>query len=95
MAKKHKIPGMRAERIAPPLCSIHRTPTQKNDAGEWYCRSCFEEWAKAHLKIKGHGKSLGGLELPAGVQDERLTETIDGMQFVLPNRRQRRAMGVR
>jgi hypothetical protein len=81
------VPGTAAERsFAVPLCSVHKTKTIRNDAGEWYCPTCADsflnEIVQSRLKT-----SIGGVDLPTGVRDER---RVPSFRDVQPNRRARR-----
>jgi hypothetical protein len=81
------VPGTAAtESFAVPLCSVHRTKTLRNDQGEWYCPTCADAVVAEiiHSRLK---KSVGGVELPAGVRDER---RVPSFRDVYPNRRARR-----
>ena len=76
------MPGMRAASSARiPRCSVHRTSMVRDGRKGWVCPTCFTEW------LNKDQTSRGGVELPAGVQDERLT-----FERILPNRRARRAV---
>lgn len=94
MRKHARIPGMKAKRsFHVPRCSVHGTPTQKNDSGVWVCLTCADEWLEREVQRLTHGRSQGGVELPAGVADERIE--APSFRGLVPNRAQRRAMGVR
>lgn len=57
--------------------------------GNWMCFKCADDWLKLELRRISDGKSVGGIALPTGVEDERMKSAsfIDAY----PNRRARRA----
>ena len=94
MSKRAKVPGLPAQRSYKiPLCRIHGIKARKNDAGHWYCPECFETFAAAYLEGQIRGHSAGGVDLPVGVEDDRIE--IPKVTPLQPNRAMRRAMGIR
>lgn len=82
MSRKARVPGMAGPSFAIPVCSVHGIRCQKNDQGEWVCIECFDNWMQGQFL----GKSIGGVELPDRVRDERRPSVKD----VMVNRRWRR-----
>lgn len=90
MRKQGKIVGTRAASVAPPRCSNDASHhVQKNEEGEWFCVECFNEWLGNFVEKRTRGHSIGGIELPVGVKDER--RVTPDIRDVYVNRRIRRA----
>lgn len=88
--KQGKIVGMRATSVAPPRCSVDASHNvEKNDQGEWFCVECFNEWLGTFVEKRTRDHSIGGIELPVGVKDERRIKP--DIKDVYLNRRVRRA----
>lgn len=89
-SSRGSVPGTRtggSHRI--PLCSVHKTPTVRADDGKWYCPTCADEHLRVYLKKPG--RSSGGVELPAGVEDPR--HKAASFTDLAPNRAERRRIG--
>ena len=77
-----------------PVCSVEATHTVVRDAdGQWVCRNCATDFIQTFMRDAAEfaGKSEGGVELPSGVKDDRVTESINVAPY-MPNRAQRRRM---
>lgn len=84
MSRKDRVPGMAATKsYAIPRCSECETQMTRDDAGQWVCIPCFDKWLN---EVHFEGKSIGGVQLPSGVRDERRRSIKD----VWINRRFRR-----
>lgn len=67
------------QRFAIPECSVHGTPCVRGADGAFVCPECFND------HVQKTTKTVGGIDLPDGVRDERLS-----FRHILPNRRARR-----
>lgn len=84
------VPGMAGKSFAIPVCSDCSSQMQRNDAGEWFCLKCADEWLGQYVEAKAGHKSLGGVVLPRGVRD--LRRQTPSFRDLMPNRRTRRRM---
>ena len=66
---------------------------QRDETGKWVCVDCANDFIREVLqsKIDAAAKSEGGIELPEGVRDERMTITTR-YQDSIPNRAARRRL---
>lgn len=89
-----RVPGMKAGRShRRPVCSVDPAhKVQRDPDGKWLCMDCFVGFANSVTQSKAEmaHKSVGGVELPGGVKDDRI-EVPDVRPF-MPNRAQRRRM---
>jgi hypothetical protein len=86
-SSRGKVPGTKGKSYKIPLCSIHKTPTIRGDDERWFCPTCFDEHLR--VRLQSNEKSVGGVELPAGVADPRKQQA--SLTDVLPNHAARRA----
>jgi hypothetical protein len=89
----NRIPGTKATRsYRVPVCSQcgSNEHVQKNEAGEWFCVACADEWLVEYVDAKAGDISKGGVKLPHGVRDER--KATPSFRDLMPNRRVRRRM---
>lgn len=73
-----------------PACSVCETRCVKDVSGRFFCPNCADDWLKSYVDAKTGDRSLGGVQLPYGVSDERKQTPSFGQ--MLPNRRTRRAL---
>lgn len=77
-----------------PVCSVdHSHTVQHDENNQWVCIDCANDYIREviNAKVEDLRKSEGGVELPEGVKDERMT--IDARyQDSVPNRAARRRM---
>lgn len=87
-----RVSGMVGKSFAIPVCSEcdSNEHVQRNEAGEWFCASCADEWLGRYVEAKAGHKSLGGVVLPRGVRD--LRRQTPSFRDLMPNRRTRRRM---
>lgn len=85
-----RIPGIAAKQIhRKPKCARDPSHSVMRDTeGAWVCIDCANVWLEAHVEGKLSDKSVGGVELPAGVRDDRRVKPR--FQDALPNRAARR-----
>jgi len=75
-----------------PICSTCESQCQRDDQGDWFCVKCADDWLGRFIESKTQGKSVGGVELPAGISDERREGRQESFRDLIPNRRARRLM---
>jgi hypothetical protein len=65
---------------------------QRNVQGEWVCSTCFREFATGYLQeiASNRAQSVGGVELPKHVRDER--HKVEVPENPIPNRAARRRL---
>ena len=98
MPKKHRVPKMQsAKSYAIPRCSQEPTHrVQRNEAGEYFCVDCADQWLGSYVESATRSESLGGVALPSGVTDERRKEQRPpSFKDLYPNRATRRRMRAR
>jgi hypothetical protein len=71
-----------------PLCSKHKIKTVRNVDGAWVCEQCADEWLRDTVRWANQGRSVGGVELPMGVEDPRQVKA--SFRDVWPNHDARR-----
>lgn len=90
MRKHSRVPGLHVEKDVQPRCSKHRdVKCERNENGEWYCPTCFNDYAREIIHARSGRRTASGIELPYGTVDPA-KEEID-IKKVMPNRAQRRA----
>jgi hypothetical protein len=93
--RRRRVPGTKAPRsFTVPRCSKCGKQTQKNAEGEWFCPVCADEWLKTFVESKTRGRSVGGVELPYGIEDDRRAKA-PSFRDIYPNRRARRLAKVK